>query len=103
AMPLNEDAATLVRPNNTPVWFKGTGLVRSPIPSDIPPGETVEAILYGHHQAVIESVSVVCSGDLQGGCGRAASPTLRSAMASCDFSRLGRRRVHFRAAIVTWD
>ena len=73
-LPVDENAAALVgrlhpttpfgrltRPNGTPVWFKGAAvsLVRPPIPTDVPPGETVGAVLYiaGHHQAVTESVT----------------------------------------------
>jgi len=52
--------ATLTRPNNTPVWIKGSAvtLVRPPIIGDTPPGETVGAVVYigGQHQAVKEDV-----------------------------------------------
>ncbi len=55
--------AALTRPNRTPVWIKGAavGLVRAPDAGDIPPGETVGAVLQieQHHQAVAEPVATV--------------------------------------------
>lgn len=51
--------AQLTRPDGSPVWFSGAAvsLIRLPSTFDIPPGETVGAVLEigGHHQAVIEN------------------------------------------------
>jgi hypothetical protein len=51
------------RPNDTGVWIKcgAVTAVLQPTPDDIPPGETVGAVIYlgGQHQAVEEDVDAV--------------------------------------------